>query len=51
MFSEPAENAPAGNPQSVVLYAPPFRETELIFIAKSFQDVAQVHTHKPILKV
>ncbi len=50
-FSDPAENAPAGNPNSLVLYAPPFKETELLFVAKSFQDVAQVHTHKPILKV
>jgi Asp-tRNA(Asn)/Glu-tRNA(Gln) amidotransferase A subunit family amidase len=49
-FSEPAENAPAGMPQSVVLYAPPFKETELCFIGKCFQDVAQMHTKKPILK-
>jgi Asp-tRNA(Asn)/Glu-tRNA(Gln) amidotransferase A subunit family amidase len=50
-FSEPAENAPVGNPQSVVLYGPPFKETEILFVAKSFQDAAQLHTKKPTLKV
>ncbi len=49
-FSEPAEGAPAGTPQSVVLYGPPFKETEILFVAKSFQDVAQLHTKKPVLK-
>jgi Asp-tRNA(Asn)/Glu-tRNA(Gln) amidotransferase A subunit family amidase len=50
-FSEAAENAPVGSPQGIVLYGPPFKETELIFVAKSFQDVAQLHTKKPVLKV
>jgi Asp-tRNA(Asn)/Glu-tRNA(Gln) amidotransferase A subunit family amidase len=50
-FSEPAENAPLGSPESIVLYGPPFKETEILFVAKSFQDVAQLHTKKPVLKV
>ena len=51
-FSEPAENAPVGSPQGIVLYGPPFKESEIIFVAKSFQDVAQLHmTKKPVLKV
>jgi Asp-tRNA(Asn)/Glu-tRNA(Gln) amidotransferase A subunit family amidase len=50
-FNEPAENAPLGSPQSIVLYGPPFKETEILFVAKSFQDVAQLHTKKPVLKV
>jgi Asp-tRNA(Asn)/Glu-tRNA(Gln) amidotransferase A subunit family amidase len=49
-FSEPTTEAPAGTPQGIVLYGPPFKETEILFVAKSFQDVAQVHTHKPVLK-
>ena len=49
-FSEPAEGAPLGSPQSVVLYGPPFKEAEILFVAKSFQDVAQLHTKKPTLK-
>jgi hypothetical protein len=49
-FSEPAEGAPNGTPQSVVLYGTPFKETEILFVAKSFQDVAQLHTKKPTLK-
>jgi len=50
-FSEPAENAPVGSPQGIVLYGPPFKETEILFVAKSFQDVAQLHPKKPVLKV
>jgi len=51
-FSEAGENAPVGSPQGIVLYGPPFKETEIIFVAKSFQDVAQLHmTKKPVLKV
>lgn len=49
-FTAPAENAPVGNPESIVLYGPPFKETEILFVAKSFQDVAQLHTKKPVLK-
>src|SRR5262249_61235554 len=51
-FSDPAPDAPVGSPQGIVLYGPPFKETEIIFVAKSFQDVAQLHvTKKPVLKV
>src|SRR5262249_10675689 len=51
-FNEPGERAPVGSPQGIVLYGPPFKETEIIFVAKSFQDVAQIHmTKKPVLKV
>jgi Asp-tRNA(Asn)/Glu-tRNA(Gln) amidotransferase A subunit family amidase len=51
-FTDPAEDAPVGSPQSIVLYGPPFKETEIIFVGKSFQDVAQLHmTKKPVLKV
>ena len=51
-FSDPAENAPVGSPQSIVLYGTPFKESEILFVAKSFQDVAQIHaTKKPVLKV
>jgi Asp-tRNA(Asn)/Glu-tRNA(Gln) amidotransferase A subunit family amidase len=49
-FSEPSESAPVGTPQGIVLYGPPFKESEIIFVAKSFQDVAQLHTKKPTLK-
>jgi Asp-tRNA(Asn)/Glu-tRNA(Gln) amidotransferase A subunit family amidase len=49
-FSEATEAAPAGLPQGVTLFGPPFKETEILFVAKSFQDVAQLHTKKPILK-
>jgi Asp-tRNA(Asn)/Glu-tRNA(Gln) amidotransferase A subunit family amidase len=49
-FTEPTTEAPVGTPQGIVLYGPPFKETEILFVAKSFQDVAQVHTHKPVLK-
>ncbi len=49
-FTDPAPDAPVGTPQGVVLYGPPFRETEILFVGKSFQDVAQLHTHKPVLK-
>ncbi len=49
-FSEPTEAAPAGLPQGITLFGPPFKETEILFVAKAFQDVAQVHTKKPILK-
>jgi Asp-tRNA(Asn)/Glu-tRNA(Gln) amidotransferase A subunit family amidase len=49
-FSEATEAAPAGVPASVVLYAPPFKETQLLFVAKSFQDAAQLHTRKPVLR-
>jgi Asp-tRNA(Asn)/Glu-tRNA(Gln) amidotransferase A subunit family amidase len=51
-FSEKAENAPMGTPQGLVVYGPPFKETEILFVAKSFQDVAQLHmTTRPVLKV
>ncbi len=51
-FSDPAPDAPVGTPQGIVLYGPPFKESEMIFVAKSFQDVAQLHmTKKPVLKV
>jgi Asp-tRNA(Asn)/Glu-tRNA(Gln) amidotransferase A subunit family amidase len=49
-FSEPSETAPVGSPQGIVLYGPPFKETEIIFVAKSVQDVLQLHTKKPVLK-
>jgi Asp-tRNA(Asn)/Glu-tRNA(Gln) amidotransferase A subunit family amidase len=49
-FGEPTEAAPAGLPQGVTLFGPPFKETEILFVAKSFQDAAQLHTKKPILK-
>jgi len=49
-FSAPTEAAPAGLPQVVTLFGPPFKESEILFVAKSFQDVAQLHTKKPILK-
>src|SRR5262245_40921120 len=49
-FSEPSTEAPVGTPQGVTIYGPPFKETEILFIAKSFQDVAQLHTKKPVLK-
>jgi Asp-tRNA(Asn)/Glu-tRNA(Gln) amidotransferase A subunit family amidase len=49
-FSEPTETAPAGLPQGITLFGPPFKETEILFVAKSFQDVAQLHTKRPILK-
>jgi Asp-tRNA(Asn)/Glu-tRNA(Gln) amidotransferase A subunit family amidase len=49
-FSEPGTGAPVGTPQGVTIYGPPFKETEILFIAKSFQDVAQLHTKRPVLK-
>ncbi|MBI4472686.1 MAG: amidase [Acidobacteria bacterium] len=49
-FSDPTPEAPVGTPNGIVLYAPPFKETELLFVAKSFQDAAQLHTRKPVLK-
>jgi Asp-tRNA(Asn)/Glu-tRNA(Gln) amidotransferase A subunit family amidase len=49
-FSEPTEAAPAGLPQGVTVFGPPFKETEILFVAKAFQDSAQIHTKKPILK-
>ena len=49
-FSEPGTDAPVGTPQGVTIYGPPFKESEILFIAKSFQDVAQLHTKKPVLK-
>ena len=49
-FSEPAADAPVGNPQSIVLYGPPFKETEILFVGKAFQDVVQLWNHKPVLK-
>ena len=42
-FTETSETAPVGSPQGIVLYGPPFKETEIIFVAKSFQDAAQLH--------
>ena len=49
-FSEASEAAPAGLPQGVTLFGPPFKETEILFVAKSVQDVAQLHTRQPMLK-
>jgi len=49
-FSEPSTEAPVGSPQGITIYGPPFKESEILFIAKSFQDVAQLHTKKPVLK-
>ncbi len=49
-FSAPTEAAPAGLPQGITLFGPPFKETEILFVAKAFQDVAQLHTRKPVLK-
>ena len=49
-FSDPAPDAPVGSPQGIVLYGPPFKESEIIFVAKSFQDVAQLHLKRPVLK-
>jgi Asp-tRNA(Asn)/Glu-tRNA(Gln) amidotransferase A subunit family amidase len=49
-FSEPAADAPVGTPQSIVLYGPPFKETEILFVGKTFQDVVQLWNHKPVLK-
>jgi len=49
-FSQPGKDAPVGTPQGVTIYGPPFKETEILFIAKSLQDVAQLHIKKPVLK-
>jgi Asp-tRNA(Asn)/Glu-tRNA(Gln) amidotransferase A subunit family amidase len=49
-FTEPTPEAPVGSPQGIVLYGPPFKETEIIFVAKSVQDVLQLHTKRPVLK-
>src|SRR5262249_55965577 len=49
-FSDPTSEAPAGTPESIVLYGPPFKETEILFVGKSFQDVVQLWNHKPVLK-
>jgi Asp-tRNA(Asn)/Glu-tRNA(Gln) amidotransferase A subunit family amidase len=48
-FTEKTENAPVGSPINMVFYAPPFKETELLFVAKSYQDVAKVHTIHPVM--
>ncbi len=50
-FSEKTDTAPMGSPINMVFFAPPFKETELLFVAKSYQDVAQVHLTKPVLTV
>jgi Asp-tRNA(Asn)/Glu-tRNA(Gln) amidotransferase A subunit family amidase len=49
-FSDPSADAPVGTPQSIVLYGPPFKETEILFVGKTFQDVVQLWNHKPVLK-
>src|SRR5215831_14660222 len=45
-FSDPTSEAPVGTPESIVLYGPPFKETEILFVGKSFQDVVQLWNHK-----
>ena len=48
----PAVNVPngfaeGGTPTSIVFYAQPFREMELLALAKAYQDKAQWHTRRP----
>jgi Asp-tRNA(Asn)/Glu-tRNA(Gln) amidotransferase A subunit family amidase len=48
----PAINVPngfasTGQPTNVVFYARPFGETELIALAKAYQDAAGFHLEKP----
>jgi Asp-tRNA(Asn)/Glu-tRNA(Gln) amidotransferase A subunit family amidase len=39
--------APTGQPTNVVFYARPFRETELLALAKAYQDAAGFHLQWP----
>ena len=48
----PAVNVPngfaeGGTPTSIVFYAQPYRELELLALAKAYQDQAQWHTRRP----
>ena len=48
----PALNVPngftaAGAPTNVTFFARPFGETELLALAKAYQDAAGFHLHKP----
>ncbi len=48
----PAVNVPngfaeSGTPTSIVFYAQPYRERELLALAKAYQDKAQWHTRRP----
>ena len=48
----PAVNVPngfaeGGTPTSIVFYAQPYRERELLALAKAYQDTAQWHTRRP----
>ncbi len=48
----PAVNVPngfadGGTPTSIVFYAQPYRELELLALAKAYQDHAQWHTRRP----
>ncbi len=48
----PAVNVPngfaeGGTPTSIVFYAQPYRERELLALAKAYQDKAQWHTRRP----
>ena len=48
----PAVNVPngfaeGGTPTSIVFYAQPYREMELLALAKAYQDKAQWHTRRP----
>jgi Asp-tRNA(Asn)/Glu-tRNA(Gln) amidotransferase A subunit family amidase len=48
----PAVNVPngfasTGQPTNVVFYARPFGETELLALAKAYQDAAGFHLKKP----
>lgn len=48
----PAVNVPngfteTGTPTSIVFYAPPYRELELLALAKAYQDKAGWHTRRP----
>ncbi len=49
----PAVNVPngfaeSGTPTSMVFYAQPYRERELLALAKAYQDKAQWHTRRPV---
>ena len=48
----PAINLPngfadTGSPTNAVIYGQPYRELEIIALAKAYQDVAGFHTKKP----
>ena len=48
----PAVNVPngfaeGGTPTSIVFYAQPYRELELLALAKAYQDLARWHTRRP----